>query len=85
LLANGGIVKARSFEGKSQKSDIAFASLGYAKTDWKVIDATTANDGGNRAENAVDEHTGTLYSTLSKEDAKFPQQITIDMGTARQD
>lgn len=84
LLANGGIVKARSFEGKAQKSDVAFASLGYAKTDWKIIAATTANDGGNRAENAVDEHTGTLYSTLSKEDAKFPQQITIDMGTARQ-
>lgn len=84
LLVNGGIVKARSFEGKGQKSDVAFASFGYAKADWKIIDATASNDGGNRAENAIDEHPGTLYSTLIKSDAKFPQQISIDMGAARQ-
>ncbi|GAA3986853.1 alpha-L-fucosidase [Mucilaginibacter dorajii] len=79
-LADGGIVKARSFEGKTQMSDVSFASLGYAKADWKVIDASPANDGGNRAENAIDERAGTLYSTLTKESATYPQQITIDLG-----
>ncbi len=79
-LADGGIIKARSFEGKTQKSDVSFASLGYAKTDWKIVDANTANDGGNRAENAIDEHAGTLYSTLTKESATYPQHITIDLG-----
>ncbi|WP_295716964.1 alpha-L-fucosidase [Mucilaginibacter sp.] len=81
-VIDDGVVKARSFEGKSQKSDVTFISLGYAKADWKVLGAAAANDNGNRPENAIDEHPGTLYSTLQKDAAIYPQQITIDMGKA---
>ncbi|MDB5151249.1 MAG: hypothetical protein JWQ57_5269, partial [Mucilaginibacter sp.] len=79
-LNDGGVVKARSFEGKDQQSESTYVSFGYAKTDWKVLDATTANEGWGRAENAFDENTGSLYSTLKKEDAQFPQQISFDLG-----
>jgi alpha-L-fucosidase len=79
-LNEGGVVKARSFEGKDQQSESAYVSFGYAKTDWKVLDATAANDGWGKTENAFDENTGSLYSTLKKEDAQFPQQISVDLG-----
>ncbi|UOE51949.1 alpha-L-fucosidase [Mucilaginibacter sp. SMC90] len=79
-LNEGGVVKARSFEGKDQQSESTYVSFGYAKTDWKVLDATAANDGWGKTENAFDENTGSLYSTLKKEDAQFPQQISVDLG-----
>jgi alpha-L-fucosidase len=79
-LNEGGIVKARSFEGKDQQSESAYVSFGYAKTNWKVLDATAANDGWGKTENAFDENTGSVYSTLKKEDAQFPQQISVDLG-----
>jgi alpha-L-fucosidase len=79
-LDEGGVVKARSFEGKDQQSESAYVSFGYAKTNWKVLDATAANDGWGKTENAFDENTGSLYSTLKKEDAQFPQQISVDLG-----
>lgn len=83
FLNSGGIVKARSFEGKGQQSESTYASFGYAKADWKVLDATTAADEWGRAENAFDENTRTLYNTLKKNNAQFPQQISVDMGKAQ--
>ncbi|WP_091144982.1 discoidin domain-containing protein [Mucilaginibacter pineti] len=84
LLGDGGVVKARSFEGKGQVSDISFVSFGFAKTDWKVVDSTTSNYDGNKAENAFDENLRSVYSTLTKEKSPLPQQISIDMGKAQQ-
>lgn len=80
IITNDAVIKARSFEGKDQQSETAFVSFGYAKADWKVIDANN----NNRAENAIDENSHSLYSTLKQESASFPQQISVDLGGVKE-
>ncbi|MEZ2335779.1 alpha-L-fucosidase [Mucilaginibacter sp. RCC_168] len=82
-ITDDAVVKARGFEGKDQQSESAFVSLGYAKTDWKIIDASASNN-DNQAENAIDENSHSLYSTLKQESASFPQQISVDLGSTKE-
>ncbi|WP_419698217.1 alpha-L-fucosidase [Mucilaginibacter sp. NFX135] len=82
-ITDDAVVKARGFEGKDQQSESAFVSLGYAKTDWKVIDAS-ASSNDNQTENAIDENSHSLYSTLKQESASFPQQISVDLGSIKE-
>jgi alpha-L-fucosidase len=79
LLTEGGLVKTRSFERDGTASEVSTRQLGLSKTGWKVIEAT----GGGTAAAAIDDEVRTLWSTLIRDSpvvAKFPQDISIDMG-----
>lgn len=78
LLVEGGIVKARSFEADGTSSEVALAELGLSKKGWKVLGSAA---GAGKPELAIDEWTGTMWSTLdAAPPASFPQEIAIDMG-----
>jgi len=83
LLAEGGVIKARSFERDGTSSEVSVRQLGLSKLGWKVMDGTlTGNDGGSAAY-AIDDDERTLWSTLRRDSsaaAQFPQDISIDMG-----
>jgi len=64
-LPDGGVVKARSFDG-SVVSEVSTKAMGLAKTGWKVM------DGGQGLEQAIDDNEKTV--------ANFPQDIAVDMG-----
>jgi alpha-L-fucosidase len=76
LLADGGMVKARSFEGDGTSSEVALAELGLSKKGWKVVESAGGN---SKPELAIDERPGTIWSTLDGS-GNFPQDIVVDMG-----
>lgn len=82
LLAGGGLVKARSFEGDNTASEVTTRELGLSKAGWRVIEPGGRGHYGF----AVDEDERTVWSTLQKDTsavAVFPQDISIDMGKSQ--
>jgi len=97
LLADGGVVKARSFEGDNTASEVSTRELGVSKLGWRVIEAGVAGAAGAARDSAgaravgsggraIDEDERTVWSTLQRDSSvtgKFPQDISIDMGRDR--
>jgi alpha-L-fucosidase len=84
-FVDGGVVKARSFEEGHTASEVVTRELGRSKSGWRVMDVVTAGGSRGSCENAIDEDERTVWSTLQKDSAavaKFPQDISIDMGKA---
>jgi alpha-L-fucosidase len=76
------VIKARAFESAGLASETATQQFGISQKDWVITDASGTDGDGKRAENAIDEHTNSFYSTLkhNQDTIAFPQQIVIDMG-----
>jgi alpha-L-fucosidase len=79
LLAEGGLVKARSFENAAQASEITVKEFDLSKAGWKINIVPGKN---NKAENLIDENENSFFSTINDSSAigKWPQEIIIDMG-----
>jgi alpha-L-fucosidase len=81
LFADGGTVKARSFETNGQASTTSSKQFDLSKSGWKIASSSSPANESN-AENAIDEDENTLFSTLngSSNAVAWPQEIVIDMG-----
>jgi len=82
-LTNGGIIKARGFDAK-QASETDTKEFSLSKSGWKVIGTNAKSS--DELSNAIDENAHTVWSTLSKDSTQtiqYPQEISIDMGTAQ--
>ena len=83
LLADGGTVKARSFETGDKASEVTTSQLGLSKSGWKIINPASQIKGRNKYENAIDDNPETIWSTLQRDSsatAQFPQDISVDLG-----
>jgi alpha-L-fucosidase len=78
-FADGGIIKAMSFDGKEEFSESGTAKFGLSKAGWKVLtDQTTGN--AKNPEYAIDENVYSNWQTLEVPATSLPQSIAIDMG-----
>jgi len=78
-LADGGVVKAISFENKDRYSEIGNAKFGLSKAGWKILADQTTGD-AKSAEYAIDENIYTNWNTLDALPAiSLPQSIAVDM------
>lgn len=73
LFADGGMIKAKSFEEDNQSSEMSVKTFGLSKTDWVIqIDANLSKD--TKIEYALDDNEKT-FLTINE----FPKDIVIDM------
>ena len=81
-LEDGGMVKARSFEGDNTASETTTREFGLSKGGWKVIEQQRTG-GRDRYGAAIDDDDRSVWSTLQRDsliEGRFPQDISIDMG-----
>ncbi|GAB3654258.1 hypothetical protein GCM10028791_24870 [Echinicola sediminis] len=71
-----GEVKAAAF-GKEDQGAVASALFGAIKKDWKLVAASTGEE-GHEAEKAIDANKGSYWK--AKGSAKGAQEITLDLG-----
>jgi alpha-L-fucosidase len=77
-LLLGGTVRARAFDNAGHGGEVATATFGISKAQWKVIEAS--NEAG-AAHNAIDENPSTLWHThAGSGEAPPPQSLAVDMG-----
>jgi len=77
LLNNGGIIKAKSFDGKLS-SELSTAILGLSTKRW-TLNNTSPIDKDVESQNAIDENPGSIYTVKAVN--SLPQEIVIDMGS----
>ncbi|HVU53492.1 MAG TPA: discoidin domain-containing protein [Puia sp.] len=77
LSMEGGMVKARSFEGDGSSSEVAIAELGLSKKGWKVV---TPAEGPGKPALAIDDNERTVWSSLHGSGGAAPLDLVIDMG-----
>lgn len=81
FLANGGTVKARSFEADKKGSEVSVKEFTLSKSGWKIMGASALNE--SKPEYAIDDDVNSLWSTLQKDSsaiARYPQEISVNMG-----
>ena len=78
-FADGGTVKAMSFDGDHQFSEVKTTKFGLSKAGWKIV-AEQTTGGAKHPEYAIDEDVYTNWNTLEGSTTPFPQSIVVDMG-----
>ena len=84
-FVDGGMIKARSFEGDHTASEVSTRQLGLSKSGWRIMGPASSGD-QDKLKNAIDDDERSLWSTLRRDTstvATFPQDISIDMGKVR--
>lgn len=74
-FAEGGVIKAVSFDDKGNSSPTVEHRFSVSKANWKLINAT-AGEG----QNAIDDNSTTFWHTHQEQENNPPQSITVDMG-----
>jgi alpha-L-fucosidase len=83
LLADGGIVKAVSYEG-NKASEVSAKEFNLSKAGWKVLTASPQAD--SKPKYTIDEDNNSSWNTLPKDTlaaAQFPQELSIDLGASQ--
>lgn len=72
LFADGGIVKAKSFEESGAGSETTNRQFGLSKRGWKI----SVRENSTKGTEAIDENERSFFSTSSG----LPQDMVVDMG-----
>ncbi|MEN0052813.1 MAG: alpha-L-fucosidase [Mucilaginibacter sp.] len=82
---NGGTIKAVSFDGATNHSEVKTHVFGVSKTGWVASAPQAGNNRMRRVANAIDDDPKTMYNTCTKNDSITfkPQEITIDLGKSQ--